>query len=329
MEYEYVFIINPISFNIKNSLNNFIDSVESFFLNHNLKYHIYVSKYPRSAISFIRNLHKIKKDDVILRIFAVGGDGILFDCVNGVIGLSDIELGAIPYGHSNDFLRAFGEGLNEQFRNIDNQVDGLPLTTDVIYCGNNYALNCCTIGMESYATLRAVELHSQFKSFSGYLPPKISSFTYNLLYFIGGVLSINNKTMINQFYQLDIDGVDYSGNYAVINVANGPCYGGDKNSAIDAVPNDGYLDVLIFKSTGIFNFINKGLEYLYGKYYKYPDLISYYRAKVITIRSKLPLVLQLDGEVFIDTNITIKIIENALKFVSVNDFKYRKFTKTA
>ncbi|MDR1041287.1 MAG: hypothetical protein LBR80_14205, partial [Deltaproteobacteria bacterium] len=82
--------------------------------------------------------------------------------------------------------------------------------------------------------------------------------------------------------------------------------------------------VLLFKSTGIFSFISKGFDYLYGKYRKYPELISYMRAREITVRSDLPLVLQLDGEVFIDTNITVRIVPDAVKFISVGGARFRQ-----
>ncbi|MDR1041248.1 MAG: hypothetical protein LBR80_14000, partial [Deltaproteobacteria bacterium] len=82
--------------------------------------------------------------------------------------------------------------------------------------------------------------------------------------------------------------------------------------------------VLLFKSTGIFSFISKGFDYLYGKYRKYPELISYMRAREIAVRSDLPLMLQLDGEVFVDTNITVRIVPDAVKFISVGGARFRQ-----
>jgi diacylglycerol kinase family enzyme len=319
----YVFIINPISFRTKSSLEDFISKVDLFFNNTFFNHYIYISKYPRDSISYIRKLYDSFPGFTKFRIYAVGGDGILFDCLNGIAGLSNIELGSFPYGNTNDFIRAFGEGLNEEFQDISNQFNGLSLPTDIIDCGNMYALNSCTIGMESYAVHRSVELQENFKQIKPFFPLSVGNFIYNILYYIGGVLSINNKEIINQNYEILIDNEDLSGNYAIINIANGPCYGGNMTGAIAALPNDGYLDIILFKSTGIINFINKGFNYIYGKYYKYPDLISYYRAKSVSIRSKKPLLLQLDGEVFIDTNIKINIIPNAINFISVRDLTYK------
>jgi YegS/Rv2252/BmrU family lipid kinase len=325
-ENKFIFIINPVSIHKQADLNLFIDSLNEYFRGYESNLFIYISKYPRDAISAIRQYIKTLDESVIKRIYAVGGDGILFDCLNGVVGLPNTELGSIPYGNSNDFVRAFGDGLNDQFRNIDNQVNGKSVKTDLIYCGNNYALNTCTIGMESYATHKSLKVHHQYRKFMNVCPHPLDRFVYNILFYISGVLSIKNNDVIYQDYQIQIDNQDFSGQYAIINIANGPCYGGDKCAAPLASPNDGYLDVILFKSTNVFEFISKGLDYLYGKFYKYPELISYYRAKEVVVRSKLPLLLQLDGEVFIDTILTVKIIPNALNFISINDYAFKKHT---
>ncbi|MDR1607787.1 MAG: hypothetical protein LBT38_05180 [Deltaproteobacteria bacterium] len=321
---KYIFIINPISFTNKPELDIIINKLNSLFEFNQDNLHIYISKFPRDAIATIHRLIGQLPPNVKARVYAVGGDGILFDCLNGVVGLPNVELGALPYGNSNDFTRAFGEDAFEPFRDLEAQIAGLSLPTDVIYCGNNYAINTCTIGMESYATHKAISLHNNYRRLIENSPRPLGRFLYNLLYFLGGVFSIKNQAIINQKYQITIDDQDFSGHYAIINIANGPCYGGDKSGAVAAMPNDGLLDVVLFKSTGIFNFISKGLDYLYGKYYKYPELISYHRAKEIVVRSEMPLVLQLDGEVFLDTMIKVKIIPKAIKFISVHNMTYKR-----
>jgi diacylglycerol kinase family enzyme len=326
---KHLFVVNPVSFNQKSDMDRILEDIRGNFARRGEEPSFHVSRYPRDAIAVIRGFASAGAGEGGFRVYAVGGDGILFDCLNGIVGLPGAELGALPYGKSNDFIRAFGEGVNGRFRDIAAQMEGTPIPCDVIYAGNNFALNTCTIGLESYAAHKASELHKQYRPLLDALPRPVSSALYGLLFFIGGVLSINNKTLINQEYRISVDGKDMSGHFAIINIANGPCYGGDKNAAVSAQPDDGYLDVLLFKSTGIFSFISKGFDYLYGKYRKYPDLISYIRAREITVSSDLPLMLQLDGEVFIDTNITVRIVPDAVKFVSVGDMRFRSRWATA
>jgi YegS/Rv2252/BmrU family lipid kinase len=285
---------------------------------------VYLSRFPRAAIGKIREYAKEAGDGAVVRVYAVGGDGILFDCLNGVVGLSNAELAVVPYGNSNDFVRAFGEGKEKLFRNIQSQVRARAIPTDVIFCGNNYALNTCTIGMEAYTVHKAAELNARYTPYWNKCPARVRKFMYDFMFFWGGVLSAFSLKITQQRYTVLIDGRSADGPYTTINIANGPCYGGDKNAAIAAAPDDGQIDILLFKSTNTFNVIRVGMEYIYGNYHKFPSYISYVRASEITVRSEEPLVLQLDGEIFLDTNITIKIIPAAVRIVAVGDTPYER-----
>jgi YegS/Rv2252/BmrU family lipid kinase len=262
------------------------------------------------------------KAGTTVRVYAIGGDGILFDCLNGVIGLENSELAVVPHGNSNDFVRAFGEGKHELFRDIEAQAAAEAITTDVIFCGNNYALNTCCVGMEAYTVHKAVELNTRHKGRWDRLPRPFGKFFYDFMFFWAGIVSSMSRSITSQQYDVMIDGRSLSGAYTTINIANGPCYGGDKNAAVAALPDDGLLDVLLFKTTNYLNIVMVGTRYIYGGYKRFPQYISYYRAKEVTISSKRPMVLQLDGEIFFDTTITIKIIPAAVKIVAVNGLKY-------
>ncbi|MDR2613092.1 MAG: hypothetical protein LBG06_09835 [Deltaproteobacteria bacterium] len=320
----HFFVINPVSFKRREEIDRLAAGVCRSFPGPAGDLSFHVSRFPRDAVAVIRRFAEGLGEGEAVRVYAVGGDGILFDCLNGVVGLPGAELASVPYGRANDFVRAFGDGVAPRFRDVGELAAGEPLPCDVIYAGNNYALNTCTIGLESYAVWKAAELHRQYRGLLDALPGPLSGTLYSLLYFIGGMLSINNGTLVSQRYQVTVDGQDLSGNYAIINIANGPCYGGDKSPAVSAVPDDGLLDVLLFRSTGIFTVISKGFDYLYGRLHKYPDLISYRRAREVSVRSDLPLMLQLDGEVFIDTNINVRVIPAAVKIISVGGLRFKE-----
>jgi diacylglycerol kinase family enzyme len=84
------------------------------------------------------------------------------------------------------------------------------------------------------------------------------------------------------------------------------------------------LDVLLFKTTNYFNIVRIGTRYIYGGYRNFPDYISYRRAKEITVCSEKPMVLQLDGEIFFDTSITVKVVPEAVRIVAVNGTGYER-----
>jgi YegS/Rv2252/BmrU family lipid kinase len=313
---KHLFVINPISFGRRSDMEAVIADIHAAAADAGAEdYSIYVSNFPRAAISKIRDMAD-ERGAKLFRIYAVGGDGILFDCLNGIIGLENAELAVIPYGNSNDFVRAFGENKEKYFRDIRMQLQSQTIPVDVIFCGHNYAINTCTIGLEAHTVHKAMEVNTRFAPFRSKYGPRLRKLFYNLTFYLCGLTAACTKRIISQNYTITIDGRDFSGDYAGINIANGPCYGGDKNAAIAALPDDGQMDVLLFKSDTSFNIIRIGSRYVTGKYHMFPDHISYKRGREIKVRSKDPLVMQLDGEVFLDTNITARIIPSAVRVVS-------------
>jgi diacylglycerol kinase family enzyme len=284
---------------------------------------IHISRFPRDAIAVIRNYSKELNSDEIIRVYAVGGDGILFDCLNGVVGLPNAELAIVPYGKTNDVLRAFGENKSELFRDIKLQATSPTIPTDIIYCGNVYALNFCTVGVESDAIMKTLEFNKALENRKG-LFRWLNDALYLVLYYLGGIQAAFNKPVITQRYSLTIDGEHLTGQYCSINIANGPCYGGDKNAVITAVPDDGFLDALFFKSTKPFRILKEMVPYTMGRYADYPGDFIWKRVRKVAIRSNAPLYIDLDGEVFFDTNITVEVMPAAVKIVAVKGLKYEK-----
>jgi diacylglycerol kinase family enzyme len=316
---EHFFIINPKSFPRKGEQEGIISHIESYFAANRIPglfYH--VSRYPRDAISVLRKYLALTDPEIIVRVYAVGGDGIAFDCLNGIVGLPNAELAILPYGGGSDFVRAFGDEHYEEFRDIKLQVEAPVIPTDIIHCGNNYALNFCTVGQESAAVMKVIPLNKRFEKLR-LLSPRLNS----LFYTLGGIAAAFDKKLIGQHYELRADELDYSGRYNDINVANGPCYGSGKFPVNTAVPDDGFLDMMVVRKAGPFTVLRLMPYYLRGEYYKYPKLCFLRRVKKITIRSEEPLLVNMDGEAFFDSRVTIEIIPQAIKIAAVNNLSYR------
>jgi diacylglycerol kinase family enzyme len=284
---------------------------------------IHISRFPRDAIAVIKNYFKELGSDEIVRVYAVGGDGILFDCLNGVVGLSNAELAIVPYGKTNDVVRAFGEQKDELFRDISLQATSPTIPTDIIYCGSVYALNFCTVGVESDALMKTLELNKALENRKGVFR-WLNDALYLIWYYLGGIQAAFNKPVINQHYTLTIDGEHLTGKYCSINIANGPCYGGDKTAVVTAVPDDGFLDALFFKSTKPLKILREMVPYTKGQYTNFVGDFIWKRVKKVAIRSDAPLYLDLDGEVFFDTNITVEVVPAAVKIVAVKGLKYER-----
>jgi diacylglycerol kinase family enzyme len=320
---KHFFIINPHSFRGNFFMETVIANIRTVFQTRQEEYVIHVSRFPRDAIAVIRNYVKDIPPGETVRVYAVGGDGILFDCLNGVVGLVNAELAIVPYGHTNDMVRAFGENKNELFRNIALQAASSAIPTDIIHCGSVYALNFCTIGVESNANMKSLELNKYLENRKGIFL-WINDVLYQFLYYLGGFMAAFDKPVLNQQYTLTIDGKGHTGRYCSINIANGPCYAGDKSPVITAVPDDGFLDALFFKSAPPLKILSKMIPYTKGRYTEFVNDLQWKRVRQMTIRSTSPLYLNLDGELFFDTNMTVEVVPGAVKIVAVNGLKYER-----
>jgi diacylglycerol kinase family enzyme len=306
-------------------MDSVVSSIKWWFeKNDQTNYRIYVSRYPRDAIGVIRGFMAETPADTTVRVYAVGGDGILFDCLNGVVGFDNAELAVMPYGMTNNFVRAFGKQMAPYFRSIYYQVSGTAIPTDIIRCGGNYTLNFCTIGMTSDAIMRARRINHALEQ-GGRVLNRLCYSVYRQMYYLGDFLAAFNKEVTQQRYEITVDDERISGNFMSINIANSPFYGGNRHPAINAVPNDGVLDILIGKSAGSLKTVS-----LTGPCARYRNFSSGFigrQGKKITIRSDSPLLINLDDEVFLDTCFTAEVIPQAVKIISVLGCDYEKGNK--
>jgi diacylglycerol kinase family enzyme len=320
---KHLFVINPVSFRTEAGINTFIRQVQHQFEKViNAEYDIRISRFPRHAIRTVWRYITQAGPDTPVRVYAVGGDGILFDCLNGIVGLPNADLVPVPYGRTNDFVRAFGEGRETTFRNIPLLAAAPAIPTDILRCGSNYALNLCTVGLESSANFRAMGIQQNLKNWPRFL--KENHGIYNMTYYIGAVMVMFDKKVLTQKYDISIDGKDLSGVYANINISNGPCCGGDKSPVITAVPDDGLMDILLLKGSNTLRIAYQIVPYTQGHYDRFPNDFMLRRGNIISIRSKDPLIINLDGYSFFDTNVTVELIKGAVKIAAPDDLFYKQ-----
>jgi diacylglycerol kinase family enzyme len=320
---KHLFIINPVSFRTEGDMNAFISLVKDQFETIiKAEYAIRISRFPRHAIRTVRQYITQAGPETTVRVYAVGGDGILFDCLNGIVGLPNAELAPVPYGHNSDFVRAFGEGKDVFFKDIPLLASAPVISTDILHCGSNYALNLCIVGLESASVFKTIAMQRKLRNWPRFIRNNIR--IYNFLYYLGGFMVMFNQKLLNQEYIINIDGKDLSGIYASVNIANGPCYGGDKSAVVTAVPDDGIMDVLMLNGIRTLRGLRLVIPYTHGHYDYFPQNTTLKRGSIISIRSKDPLMINLDGEVFLDTNITVELIRGAVKIAAPNNLSYER-----
>ena len=299
-----------------------IANIHAYFSSTGGSYEIFMSRFPRDAVGFIPLYAKKLPENTALRVYAIGGDGILFDCLNGIIGLKNTELGIIPYGITNSFISGFGKNAKDIFRNIETQCKAAPIPLDVIRCGNNYSLNSCIFGIEAEAIRHAEWLRKKKKK-SGFLYKWFLKKFYNVYYYFGVLTAHIRKKNFQYHYEINIDGETFEGPCLGAAVFNGAYYSNNLHPVKNAMPNDGILDILITCGYIRLRFFGVIFNYIKGRPHKFPKIFTKKEGRTVKIKSENPIVYNMDNIPFFDNLLEIEILPNAVQFIDATGYGYK------
>jgi diacylglycerol kinase family enzyme len=315
---KHVYIIDPKPFHGQQwKMDGLVDTIGQFFRRQEEKpnFSTLFSHYPRSAIGLIQKQVDEAEEDETVRVYAIGGDDMLFDCLSGISGLPNMELAIAPYGITNDFIRVFGEKKADLFRDIESLAVSGTVPTDVIAVGNNFAINGCSVGIVPAIAMKKNVSRAKFSK-------GIGRFSLGFWFFVDKVSSYLNKDTIANQYKITIDDADYSGTYSLVYVINSPYFCRKRVPLSGSMPDDGFLDVVLFKSAG--PFFTSGLFKKYARG-KLPSTCVRVQAKKVEIKSDTPMWIQTDSEYLRDTSITFEVVPEAVQVVAVNNLTYQRF----
>jgi len=311
---KHVFVFDPKAFyNQQWKMDNMLDVIGQFFrTQESPDFSIQFSRYRRNAMQIIHDeVEKAKSGDIV-RVYAIGGEEILFDCLNAAAHFHNLQLAAVPHGKINDFFKIFGDDKVDTFRDIPLLVQSEAIPTDAIRWGVNYALNSCYIGMNSAISKRVKDMRSKMNKTSFNLFAKLSAF---LNFFVTAF----DKNVTAHKYEISIDDVDYSGSYCLIHVANGPYYNDKITGSKDATPDDGLLDIALIKSSHPLKTLSSMRKYSKGKKPKNCVLVQ---GKKIKVKTENAIWIQLDDEYIQDTGISLSVVHHAVQLVAAEGLAY-------
>lgn len=304
---KHLFIVNPVSGKGADA-ENFNKNLESEINKLGLAdYEIYVTKSGRDGFNYTKQ--QVEKGEPI-RVYACGGDGTLYEVVNACAEHKNAEVAAIPLGSGNDFIRIFGK--KEDLLNISDHVNGTPMEFDLIKCGDEYAINQCSMGLDAEVCAR----QSSFKKIP--LLSGEAAYTASLLYcFIGEMKKTFTIKMDNK--------KEFTSDVLFCFVGNSRWYGGGYKAAPKALTYDGLLDFVVVKKdcsrAKLLTLIN---PYKRGEHLDWKRTV-FERGKKITVKCDKPAAVNVDGECKYVTEATFEIVEKGIKFVvpACSDFLER------
>jgi len=313
---KHVLIIDPNVFAGQQwKMDGLLDAIGQYFRTQEKPdFTTMVSKFPREALGVIQKQVDEANGDTV-RVYAVGGDSVLFDCLNAIVGLPNMELAVMPYGTANTLIRSFGEGKAELFNVIASITTAPVIPTDMIEVGNTYAITGCAVGFNAAVVIKIRELEETR------LTRGLDRFAASIRRLFTSISFIFDKRIVARQYNLIIDNQSYNGTYSLVSIVNGPYFGRKKIPLAGASLDDGLLDVVLFKSSSVLGTLLSFRKYARGKI---PSNCVHVKAKKVEMHSDTPMWIQTDSEYLMDTNVAFEVVPGAVQVVAVDNLTYQE-----
>jgi diacylglycerol kinase (ATP) len=295
----YVFIVNPVA-GKKNPYGSVYPLMQEYFHQNGMECTCHITNQPRQATELARQ--QGEKGDPV-RIYAVGGDGTLSEVAAGAVGLNHVEVGVIPCGSGNDFVKSFGPIKN--FLSPEKQLAAKSQKIDMIESDGQYSINLCSIGMDAKVAYEMVK----FKD----IPYISGPAAYNLAL----VKVLLGK--IGDRLKVEIDGErTCEGRYLFALAGNGRYYGGGYCGAPKAVPDDGLLDFILVKKPPLYQIPGLVKIYKEGGHLDSPafkTLVTFRRGREMKVTAFKPVIANFDGECRALEQVSFRAVPGAVRFI--------------
>ena len=290
---KHLFIVNPVAGG--SDKTEFVrDAARRVFGD---DFEIYVTKAPMDAADEIKRRAAGGEE---LWIYACGGDGTFNECCCGAAGLDNVSLCPFPTGTGNDFCRMFGSDA-EKYRDLAAIARGHIHPIDLIDCNGRYSVNICSAGIDARI---GTNVHK-----------------YSTLPLVGGATAYVISSVVEMFkgisrrVKVSAEGFYADGPHTLICACNGRYYGGGFNPSVDAMPDDGIMDVLVTKKVSLPVFAALIGKYAAGRATELKKYVTHLRVKELTLEFDGEDVLNIDGEAMYAQKVTMRIAPHALRLI--------------
>lgn len=311
---KHVFIMNPLS-GKRRSRRRMTDDITSACKELGADYEIYFTKGPLDCKRHARQLcEEAAAEGHKLRIYGCGGDGTVNELVNGVYGYDNVEIGVIPMGTGNDYIRNYG--AVSSFLDIKAQIRGESRSSDAIHyraeygdvVTEGYCANMFNIGFDC----NVVDMTARVKNW-----PFVGG---SLAYLISVAIILIKKKGADLVIEYD-DGTSLDGRILLIAIANGCFCGGGVKGVPKSVLDDGLMDISVVKDISRMTFVTLFPSYAKGTHLNKKkiidrNIIKYTKEKALTVTANgESLRLCTDGEITTQKRVRFSIVENAFRFI--------------
>lgn len=273
-----------------------LPQVESALIEYNIDFELEITNYPGHGVEIVKNANFNNFDGIV----AAGGDGTLFEVINGYFQNKTgkiVPIGVLPVGTGNAFARDLNldyTQIKEAIQIIANQktraIDVGKMTTHgQVY----YFLNILGIGFVTDVTKSAhkLKLFGNLSYTLGVLYHTVFLKTDKMVFEIDGNHSIKECTFV------EVSNTRYTANFLM---------------APTAIVDDGLLDVTIVKKISRLRLLQSFPKIFTGKHVEMKE-VETYKAKQIKMNSFKTKTLSPDGELLGTTPVDIICLKQAVE----------------
>lgn len=300
-----LFVFNPHSG--KGRIKNYLLGIIKIFSEADYEVTVYPTKAEKDGYRHI--LENIGRYDMLV---CSGGDGTLNETVNAVIesGRTDIAIGYIPSGTTNDFATSLGIP-KDMTAAAEHIVSGEPVVCDV-----------GMINRERY--FNYVAAFGAFTAVSYATPQSLKNVLGHQAYLLEAVKSLT--TLKPYSITLKTENSYAKGKYVYGMISNTKSVGGIKGLAGNHVDlQDGLFEVTLIKQIKTPAEIQQLMTAFLTQKYQECGMILSVKAKHIEIESDAPVSWTLDGEFGGEhTKVSFDVLDSAVKYI-VKKRKHKNF----
>lgn len=273
---KYIFIVNPVAG--RGKALKIVSKIEKACKNRKFEYEIRYTEITKTATEIAREY--IEGDNII---YAVGGDGILNQTLNGMVGTNNF-LGVIPVGSGNDFYKA-----------IKNRENG-KIKVDIGRINNTYFINTACIGIDA-------EVANNIDLFRDTIVPVSQLYNMSIIY----TFLIYKFRKIKFITPTKITKREYT----IVSVCNGRFYGGGYLIAPKAEIDDGLFDIYYADKLNRLQILYLIAKLKKGKH-EGKRKVHKFRTNHVEIETDEPITFNVDGEKLTNNKFVIDLIPKAI-----------------
>jgi len=238
-------------------------------------------------------------------IIIVGGDGSVHEVVNGILASGRrVPLGIVAAGSGNDFAWNTLKLPRDPALAIERAFHGQMVEVDAGRVNGRYFANSCSIGIDADIAVAAGTM-KKYPLMSG-----------QRLYYTTSLKQLLFGYGRCPWLRFELDGAAQAGGaaerrYVLMAVTNGPTYGAGFRINPSADHCDGLFDVCAISHVPLLRALRMLPVVKKGEHQNLPE-VTFYRARSLSIESRDPVNVQMDGETTRASSYHIEMLPGAL-----------------